>query len=174
VRTVSGVRTAPALAVLLVVTLAGCASFGVKTTGAASVEDLAAENAYIVVYMDHLTKIATDLKVFQPSGSNPGPCNKGGNANDCYNADAQAIADLNAMLDALKTAKVPPRFVEADRLLRDALTKNVQGLELRNQALANNDDAAWAQHGPLLEQAQVAWTAAYAAFPADNRPALAP
>jgi hypothetical protein len=78
------------------------------------------------------------------------------------------------MLGGLSATTVPLRFVEADRLLRDALTKNLQGLQLRNQAIANTDDGAWKQSGPLLEQAQTSWKAAYAAFPADHRPALAP
>jgi hypothetical protein len=78
------------------------------------------------------------------------------------------------MLDALQATKVPPRFVEADRLLRDAITKDQHGLELRNQAIAKNDDNAWQQSGPLIEEAVAGLKAAFAAFPADNRPALAP
>ena len=149
-------------------------SFGVSTTGAASVEDLEAENAYIALYMDHMTQLAEDLKVFAQSGDNPGPCNKGGNKQECFNADSGAIATLTAMLEALRATKVPPRFVDADRLLRDALTKNAEGLQLRNQALESGDDDTWAKHASILEDAQVAWTAAYAAFPADHRPPLGP
>ncbi len=162
------------LAVVSLVTLAGCVSVGVHATGAASVEDLKAENGYIAVYMDKMTALSRDLQLFAPSGNNPGVCNKGGTKQGCFDADAKAIAGWNRMLEALKATTVPPRFVEADRLLRDAIAKNEQGLELRNQAIANNDDHAWQQHGPLLEQAQAGFKAAYAAFPADNRPALAP
>jgi hypothetical protein len=159
--------------VLSIATL-GCVSFSVNTTGAASVEDLEAENAYIAVYMDHMTQLAGDLKAFAPSGDNPGPCNKGGVKQDCYAADARAIETITAMLEALKTINVPPRFVDADRMLRDALAKNVEGLQLRNQALQTGDDETWTKHTSVLEEAQTAWTAAYAAFPADHRPPLGP
>jgi uncharacterized protein YceK len=162
------------LTVVLLLTLSGCATISVHTTGAASVDDLNAENAYVAVYMDHVTVLSRDLLPFAASGSNPGVCNKGGTKQGCYDVDAKVIADLNAMLDAFAAIAVPPRFAVANGLLRDAIAKNVQGLDLRNRAIANNDDNAWPQHGPLLEQAQAGWTAAYAAFPADNRPALAP
>jgi len=171
-----GCRTGSQLltAILLLPLLAGCVSFGVTTTGAASVEDLAAENAYIALYMDHMARVHEDLKVYLPSGDNPGPCNKGGNAGDCISADAQVMATLGAMRDALAAATVPPRFVEADRLLKEAIAKDLEGLDLRNRALTDGDDDLWARHGPVLEAAAAAWQAAYAAFPEDHRPPLAP
>ncbi|MBI3751019.1 MAG: hypothetical protein HY263_05095 [Chloroflexi bacterium] len=121
-----------------------------------------------------MTRFATDLKVFAPSGTNPGPCNIGGSKQGCYDADTQVIGDLSAMLSALEGTKVPPRFVEADRGLRDALSKNIKGLDLRNQAIAKADDTLWQQGAQALRDAASAWTAAYAAFPADNRPPLSP
>jgi hypothetical protein len=128
-------RSAIALAVVLLA-LAGCMSFSVKTTGAASVDDLNAENAYIALYMDHMTTYSSDLKAFQRSGNDPGPCNKGGNAQKCFDVDAAVIADLTAMLSALEGTKVPPRYVEADRLLRDALrrTSRAQSAEPGHRA----------------------------------------
>lgn len=159
---------------ILVVVLAACVSFSVKSIGAASIEDLQAENAYVALYMDHMTRYAADVKVFAPTDSNPGPCNKGGSKQACYDADVRAIADLTAMLSAIQGMKVPPRFVEADRLLRDALARNINGLDLRNRALAQGDDTLWRQHAPVLRDAQSAWIAAYAAFPDDNRPPLGP
>ncbi len=165
----------PALAaVVLLASLAGCVSFSAKTTGAASVEDLKAENDYIALYMDHMTKYGQDLKVYAPSGSNPGPCNKGGSAPDCVAADQQALATLSGMQKALQSVTVPPRFTEADRLLRDALANNITGLQLRVEALTNQDDAKWTQSKDAIAAAQKAWTAAYAAFPSDNKPPLAP
>jgi hypothetical protein len=167
-------RSLLGLTVVLLVTLTGCVTVGVHTTGAASVDDLKAENAYVAVYMDHMTALSRDMLLFAASDSNPGVCNKGGTKQGCYDADAKLTTDLNAMLDALAATVVPPRFAEANGLLRDAITKNVQGLDLRNRAIANSDDNAWQQHGLLLEQADAGWKAAYAAFPADNRPALGP
>lgn len=163
-----------ALALVLLMTLAGCVTVGFQTTGAASVEDFKAENDYIAVYTAQLTAVGRDLQLFAANGSNPGVCNKGGTKQGCYDADTAVISAYNGMLNALGATTVPPRFVEADRLLRDAITKNVQGLALRNQAIANSDDSAWQEHTTWLEQAQSSWTAAYAAFPADHRPALAP
>jgi hypothetical protein len=141
---------------LVLVALSGCMSHSVKTTGAASLEDLNAENAYVAVYMDHMTKYASDLHAFLPSGSDPGPCNKGGNARRCYEVDAKVIADLSAMRSALEQATVPPRYVEADRLLREALAKNIRGLELRNQAIAQSDNDLWHQHAQALDEADAA------------------
>ena len=172
--TFAGKRSLLGLTVVLLMILAGCVTVGVHTTGAASVDDLKAENAYVAVYMDHMTVLSRDLLPFAASGSNPGVCNKGGTKQGCYDVDAKVISDLNAMLNALAATAVPPRFAEANELLREAITMNVQGLDLRNRAIANNDNNAWEQHGPLLEQAEAGWKAAYAAFPADNRPVLAP
>ena len=171
----STARVRAAIVATLIVALAGCSvSVSTKTFGAATVDDLQAEMAYIAVYTDQMTTFASDSNVFAPSGSNPGPCNKGGNKQDCFNADAKTVTHLNAMLDAFRAAKVPPRFTDADRLLRDAASKQAQALQLRNQALANSDNAAWTQANQLLQDASAAWTAAYAAFPADNRPAITP
>jgi hypothetical protein len=169
-----GPRAVFAFAAMLSTVLGACLSFSVSSTGAESVDDLAAENAYVALYMEHMTKLAEDNKLFAPTADSPGPCNKGGSQQGCFDADTRAIATLTAMLDALKSAKVPPRFVEADRLLREALAKNVEGLQLRNQALATGNNDLWKQHGPVLDEAQKAWTAAYAAFPGDHRPPLGP
>ena len=163
-----------ALASVLLAILAACVTVGVHTTGAASIEDLNAENDYVAVYMEHMTVFGRDMQLFAASGVNPGVCNKGGVKQGCYDAETKVISDLNGMLSALVATTVPPRFVEADRLLRDAIARNVEGLEMRNQAIANDDNVAWQQHASLLEQAQAGWTAAYGAFPADHRPPLAP
>jgi hypothetical protein len=167
-------RALIAILVLLAFALVGCVSFSVSTTGAASVEELEAENAYVAVYMTHMTRLAEDLKAFAPSGDNPGPCNKGGVKQACHDADVRAIGTLTAMLEGLESVKVPERFIDADGLLREALAKNIEGLRLRNQSLETGDDDAWAKHADALEAAQSAWSAAYAAFPDDHRPALGP
>ena len=162
------------LVALMALAVSGCVSFGIRTTGAASIDDLNAENAYVATYMDQMTRLHRDFQAFQPADGNPGVCNKGGSKQGCFDADAALINDLVAMSAVLKTATVPPRFVEADRLVKEAIGTNIQGLRLRNQAIAQNDQAAWDQHAPLLQQASESWKAAYAAFPPDHRPALAP
>ena len=152
--------------------LAGCVS--VRITGAASVGDLQAEDAYIAAYMKGLTALQADFRRYAPSGSQPGVCNKGGTKQGCFDADAATLVDLRAMSGGLAAMTVPPRFADADRLLKDALEKNVRALELRSKALSTGDEAAWDAHAPLLRQAEQAWSDAYAAFPPDHRPPLSP
>jgi hypothetical protein len=69
---------------------------------------------------------------------------------------------------------VPPRYVEADGLLREAIAEDIRGLELRNKAIAEHDDAAWTEHKVVLDMAIAGFQEAYLAFPADNRPQPSP
>jgi hypothetical protein len=154
------------------IAIGGCVS--VRTTGAATIQDLQAEDGYKAVYAERMTKIQTDGLVFQPTTTTPGVCNKGGTKQGCFDGDVVLTQDLRATLDALAATAVPPRYVEADRLLREAITQDIRGLELRNKAIAENDDAAWTEHKIVLDQALAAIKEAYLAFPADNRPAPAP
>ena len=150
------------------VALGGCVS--VRTTGAGSVEDLRAEEHYKAVYAEQMTRVQGDFQLFAQAGSNPGVCNKGGSKQGCYNADTKLIADFQAMEVALDAITVPPRFVDGDKLFREAIALDARGLGLRNQAIANNDTQAWTEHKVLLDEAQAAFQKAYQAFPQDNRP----
>jgi hypothetical protein len=161
-----------ALTIAVVASLAGCVS--VKATGAASVEDFQAEQAYGAVYAAQMTKVAADLVAFKPSGANLGVCDKGGTKQGCHDADVVLIADLQALVARLEATPVPPRFVEADGRLRAALAENIRALQLRNQAIETRDDAIWAQHQTLMAQAVTDLNSAYQLFPADNRPQPAP
>ena len=161
----------PLLLVGLVV-VAGCLS--VRTTGASSVEDLQAEDAYNATYAKHITKLHADSVILQPTTTTPGVCNRGGTKQGCFDADAVLIRDLRETLDALAAAKIPPRYIEADGLLRQAISEDIRGLELRNKAIAENDDAAWTEHKIVLDHAIADLSKAHLAFPADNRPAPAP
>ena len=154
------------------IAISGCVSF--RTTGAATIQDLLAEGRYNAVYAEQMTKVQTSTQPFQPTSTTPGVCNKGGTKQGCFDADVVLIQDLRAMLDALAATAVPPRYAEADRLLRDAIAEDIRGLELRNKAIAANDDAAWTAHKIVLDKAVAAIKDAYLAFPADNRPAPAP
>ena len=137
-------------------------------------DDFAAEDRYKAVYSDQMTRIREVNLIFLPSTGNPGVCNKGGTKQGCYDADVRLIQSLEAMLQALGAVPVPPRFVEADRLLRSAITENIRGLELRNRAIAESDNTAFTEHKVVLDQAIAAYGTAYQAFPADNRPQPAP
>jgi hypothetical protein len=164
-----------ALAVIALLA-AGCGSIsiGLRTFGAATVEDLQAEENYKSVYAEQIGRLHSDIVAFAASGSNPGVCNVGGSASDCFAADAKAIDVMRALIGALQAITVPPRFAEADRLLRAAFAQQIEGLELRNQALTYRDDALWTKHATVLQAATTALQRAYAAFPVDNRPVPAP
>jgi hypothetical protein len=151
------------------VAVGGCVSARV-VTGVGSVEDLQAEEHYKQVYSEQMSKLQVDLRLLAPAGSNPGVCNKGGTLQGCFDADNQVIEDLQAMQGALAAAVVPTRFAAADKLLRGAIAGDIQGLELRNQAIVNRDDAAWKEHAVVLDKALAAFQEAYRAFPEDSRP----
>ena len=70
--------------------IAGCgANVGVsmRTFGAATVEDLRAEENYKAVYATQVAQLHLNLQPFYPSGSDPGVCNRGGSASACIAAD---------------------------------------------------------------------------------------
>lgn len=161
-----------ALTITAVAALAGCVS--VKATGAATVDDFQAEQSYNAVYAEQMAKVATDNQAFLPSGSNPGVCNKGGTKQGCYDADAVMIADLQALVTALARTPVPPRFVDADKLLRAGLAEQIQALQMRNQAIAQSDNALFARHKTVMDQAITDIRKAYQSFPEDHRPQPAP
>jgi len=169
---VPGRSTLTAILIVGLVAIGGCVSL--RTTGAATIQDLLAEGGYNAVYAEQMTKVQTHAVPFQPTTTTPGVCNKGGTKQGCFDADVILIQDLRATLDALAATAVPPRFVQADRLLREAIAEDIRGLELRNKAIAENDDAAWTAHKVVLDKAIADIQEAYLAFPADNRPMPAP
>jgi hypothetical protein len=161
-----------ALWVAFAIVIAGCVT--VRTTGAASVEDLQAEDRYKAVYAAQMAKVETDLQLFAPTASAPGVCNVGGLKQGCYDVDSIVIADYRAMLTALAASPVPPRYADGDALLRQAIADNIRGLELRNRAIAQNDQAAWPEQRSVLPAAVASFGRAWQMFPVDNRPQPAP
>jgi hypothetical protein len=161
-----------ALWVSLGLAIAGCVT--VRTTGAASAEDLQAEDRYKADYASQMAKLETDLKLFAPTASAAGVCNVGGLKQGCFDVDSIVIADYRAMLTALAANPVPPRFADADALLRQAIADSIRGLELRNRAIAQNDQAAWTEQKSVLSAAVASFTLAWQTFPADNRPQPTP
>jgi len=161
-------RTVLAVFAVCVVAICGCVT--VRTTGADTTDDFAAEERYKATYAEQMTKIREVSQLFVPSTGNPGVCNKGGTNQGCYDADVQMIQSLQAMLTAFAALPVPPRYVEAHKVLRDAIAENIRGLELRNQAIAQQDNVAFSEHKVVLERALASYAKAYQAFPNDNRP----
>jgi len=161
----------PVLAAAWVVCLVAVSGCSLRITGVDSVDEFQAEDRYNATYAEHMTQIHVDAqRLFAPTATSPGVCNVGGSKQGCYDADLIAIEDLQAMLNALEAIPVPPRYADADRLLREGIAEQIRGLELRNQSIAENDQAAWTEHQVALEQAAAILQQAYAAFPADNRP----
>jgi hypothetical protein len=150
------------------IAVGGCVS--VRTTGAANAQDLQAEDGYKAIYAGQMTKVRADNLPFEATATSPGVCNKGGSRQGCFDADAKVIQDLQGMIEALGATAVPPRYSDADKLLRGAIADDIRALELRNKAIAENDDAAWAEHQGVLAKALTSFQQAYQAFPADNRP----
>jgi hypothetical protein len=149
--------------------IGGC-SVSIKTFDG-TVDDLQAEAPYTNTYSAHMARLHQDIQtLFGATATNPGVCNVGGSKQGCYDADLQIIQEYQAMLRALDKIPVPRRFVNGDKLLRQAIDEFIQALQLRNQAIANNDDAAWAQHTEVLKQATATFQRAYDAYPEDNRP----
>lgn len=164
------VRAFAALTLAGALVVGGCTSVSVRTTGAATVEDLAAEDHYNATYATRMAHVQAGIALLAPSGSNPGVCNAGGNKQGCFDADLALIESLKAMSTALEAIPIPPRFVDSDRMLRDAIDENIRGIELRNRALSENDDALWDEHSAVLAKAISMMQDAYTAFPEDNRP----
>jgi hypothetical protein len=136
-----------------------------------TVDDLQAEAQYNNTYSASMASLHHDIqRLFGVTATNPGVCNVGGSKQGCYDADLQVIQDYHAMLSALAKIPVPRRFADGDRLLRQAIDESIRGLQLRNQAIAQNDDAAWTQQAGILKQATSTFQRAYAAYPEDNRP----
>lgn len=156
------------LVLATIVAVGGCVSE--RTTGAGTVDDLQAEEHYKAAYADQIAKVHADGELLAPSGSNPGVCNAGGSKQGCYDADAKLIQDLQALLTTLELTPIPPRYAAADKLLKVAIAEDIRGLQLRNQAIAENDDAAWKEHKLVLDKAVADFGLAYQAFPSDNRP----
>jgi hypothetical protein len=169
------VRRRACLLMVLAVAVTGCINVGFSTrTFGTDIEGLKAEAAYNNVYSREMANLHVQMQAFAPSGTNPGVCNVGGSKQACYDTDVAVIEAMNRLIAALEATSVPPRFVNADALLRAAFRESIRGLELRNQAIENNDNAAWAEHQTVLQAAQQATVDAYAAYPEDNRPLPVP
>ncbi len=153
--------------IVVLVVASGCTNI---TPFVRTDDDEQAEEQYKTVYAEHMLRIHEDFALFEPSGSNPGVCNIGGSKQGCYDADAILVDHFEAMLEALDAIPLPPRYADGDRLLREAIEANIRGLELRNQAIAEDDQAAWDEHQIVLRESSPLFLSAWEAFPVDNRP----
>jgi hypothetical protein len=140
-------------------------------TGAATATDFAAEQTYGAVYKHDVLAIQADTVPYTPTSTTPGVCNKGGTKQGCYDTDQKVVRDLRSMQADLGRLTVPPRFKKADSDLRAGLKLNIDGLLLRDQAIASNDpNATFGPSNQMLQQAVDQLHKAYTEFPTDNAP----
>jgi hypothetical protein len=143
----------------------------IKVTGANSVAEFAAEQKYDAVYSHDAAKIQVDSQPYNATSTSPGVCNKGGTAQACYETDQKLIGDFRLMMTDLGRLTPPPRFKQADSDLRAGLQLSIDGIGLRDQAIASNDpNASFAASNQQLQEALTALHLANKEFPADNAP----
>ena len=129
------------------------------------------EANYRAVYQKDAAQVQADSAPFADKGTTPGVCSKGGTKQACVAAGDKVLADLKKMQADLKGVTVPPRYVEGDKLLKQALQTEIDGLTLRDQALTSNDPTASIEPGNAkLAQAAALFKKADQAFPVDARP----
>jgi hypothetical protein len=142
-----------------------------KVTGANSVADFAAEQNYDATYSRDAAKIQADSIPYAPTSTTPGVCNKGGTKQGCYDTDQKAMGDFRLMMRDLGQLAVPPRFKQADTDLRAGLQLSIDGLSLRDQAIASTDpSASFTASNQKLQEALTMLHQANNEFPADNAP----
>jgi hypothetical protein len=131
-----------------------------------------AESNYRVVYQKDAVVVKTDAAAFMPAGKNPGACNKGSTRQVCVAAGEKVLAELKKLQADMKPVPVPPRYADADKLLKQAVQAEIDGLTLRDQALTSNDPTASIDPANAkLGEANNLFKKADQAFPADARPA---
>jgi len=129
------------------------------------------EAAYRALYQKDAAAVKADSAPFSASSTAPGVCGKGGTRQACVATGEKVLVDLRKMQADLRAAPVPPRYVAADGLLKQALQAEVDGLTLRDQALTSTDPTASIEPGNAkLAQAAGLFRKADQAFPADARP----
>ena len=142
-----------------------------KVTGANSVAEFAAEQNYDAAYSRDAAKIQADSIPYTPTSTTPGVCNRGGTKQSCYDTDQMVIGDFRLMLTDLGRLSTPPRFKQADSDLRAGLQLSIDGLSLRDQAIASSDpNASFTASNQKLQEALTTLHLANNEFPADNAP----
>lgn len=142
-----------------------------KVTGANSVAEFAAEQNYDAAYSRDAAKIQADSIPYAPTSLTPGVCNKGGTKQGCYDTDQKVIGDFRLMARDLGQLTVPPRFKQADTDLRAGLQLSIDGLNLRDQAIASTDpNSSFVASNQKLQEALTMLHQANNEFPTDNAP----
>jgi hypothetical protein len=130
-----------------------------------------AESNYRVVYQKDAAVVKTDSAAFLPAGKNPGACNKGSTKQACVAAGEKMLGDLKKLQADLKPVPVPPRYGDGDKLLKQAVQAQIDGLTMRDQALSSTDPTASVDPANAkLAAANDLFKRADQAFPADARP----
>jgi hypothetical protein len=131
-------------------------------------------DAYNAKWRAAWSAVMSDATPYIPTAASPGVCNVGGTKQGCYDTDQSVIADLHTMSTELTGSVVPGQFRPANRLLQQAIKITVLGLQLRDEAIANNDDRSFQRSRRLLPQGHTLFLRAYSTYPAYARPRPAP
>jgi hypothetical protein len=153
------------LGALVVVMALGSCRASVSVSVSAGKMEPEAEAHYREVAKRGSEAMATAGRAFES-----GVCNVGGDQRGCHGASAKAIEAIDNFLRDLDATSVPSRYREGDGAVRAALKLLRDGLERRNQGLANGNDADFVAGNDMMELAEPKVRSAYEKFPVDARP----
>ena len=146
--------------------LAGCSAH----VSVGAVDD----NAFRTSWQSGWASINSVSKPLNPSGTNPGVCDKGGSASACLQTGRAMIPALQAFASALAAVDTPDSYKAGSKTIQAALEKDVQAITDRNAAITSNDDALFSTSIGEFKEAAQAFRAGYLEFPETTRPTPPP
>jgi hypothetical protein len=126
-------------------------------------------SAYLEVWRNDWSNIAEASAPWNPTHTDAGACNVGSHLS-CVATDHATLPDLEQLENDLMKVSVPAVYSAATSGLLQALGEEVTGLQARDTAIANEDQALFKQAQSDLRLAAGAMTAAYQMFPDSSRP----
>lgn len=155
--------------------LVGCLALLMTGACAANVHPFSIDDAaYKRVWAADWSAVQRDAAPYRATSTSPGVCNVGGSQRGCVLSDQRVVDDLNRLIQDLQTTRVPSEYAKANSAVLDACKVEVQGLQLRDRGLGQQDTQSFSQSDSLLRAASHSMTLAYALFPPYDRPIPAP
>ena len=151
---------------LVLFTIGACAA----NVHAVSIDDA----AYKRVWAADWSAAQRDSVPYRATATSPGVCNVGGSQRACVLTDKRVAGDLDRLIQDLQTTRVPSEYAKASSAVLDACKTEMQGLQLRDRGIGQQDSQSFAQSDALLRAASHSMTIAYALFPPYDRPIPAP
>jgi hypothetical protein len=152
---------------LLLTVLSGCSVTVSKPVASTSHAD---EASYRQVWSQDWTAVIQASTPWNPVGTSPGACDKGGDINACYGTDQAVLPLLHTLATDLSSASIPPQYSKANTAMVSALNAEGQGLLDRDAGIRNNDNAVFSKAFDELHVARTQLVAAYRAFPSGDQP----